>query len=55
MWSSQVMVDSDSMGPDLQLVRARFWNFLLGKLPQEFKLHGMSIFAKFKWPYFGPA
>jgi len=34
----------DSMGPDLQLVRARFSTFLPGKLSQEFKLRGMSLF-----------
>jgi len=38
------MVACGSMGPALQLVRARFWNFLLGKLSQEFKVCGMSIF-----------
>jgi len=32
------MVDSDSMGPDLQLVVAGFLNFLVGKLSREFKL-----------------
>jgi len=30
------MVDSDSMGPGLQLIRARFSNFLQGKLSREF-------------------
>jgi len=38
------MVDSDSMGRGLQLIIARFSNFLLEKLSQEFKLPGMSIF-----------
>jgi len=38
------MVVGDSMGPRLQLVRARFLNFLLGKLSREFKLRRMSIF-----------
>jgi len=38
------MLDSDSMRPGLQCVRARFSNFLLGKLSQELKLCGMSIF-----------
>jgi len=37
------MVGADSMGPGLQLVGARFSNFLLGKLIREFKLPGMSI------------
>jgi len=49
------MVGSDSMGPDLQLVGARFWNFLLRKLSREFKLYGMSDFMIFKWRYFGTA
>ena len=38
------MADDDSMGPILQLVGARFFNFLLGKLLREFKFHQMSIF-----------
>jgi len=38
------MLDSDSMRPGLQFFGARFLNFLLGKLSQEFKLLGMSIF-----------
>jgi len=32
------MVGDDSTGPDLQLVGARFLNFLSGKLSREFKL-----------------
>jgi len=43
-WSSKLMVDGDSMEPGLQLVRARFLNFLLGNLSREFKLRPMSIF-----------
>jgi len=43
-WSSKLTVDSDSMGPDLQLIGARCSNFHLGKLSQEFRLRGMSIF-----------
>jgi len=31
-WSSKLMVVGHSMGPGLQLVGARFLNFLLGKL-----------------------
>jgi len=31
-WNSKLMVGGDSMGPGLQLVGARFLNFLLGKL-----------------------
>jgi len=43
-WSSKVMVGGDSTGPGLQLIGARFLNFLPGKLSQEFKLCPMSIF-----------
>jgi len=39
-WSSKLMV---SMGPGLQLVGAKFFNLLLGKLSREFKLRQMSI------------
>jgi len=47
------MVDIDSMGPGLQLVRGRFSNFLLGKVSLEFKLHGISIFhdIQMAWPH----
>jgi len=38
------MVDVDSMGTDLQLIGARFSNFLLGKLSRELKLRRMSLF-----------
>jgi len=38
------MVGGHSMGPGLQLVGARFLNFLPGKLLREFKLRYMSIF-----------
>jgi len=37
------MLDVDSMGASLQLVRARFLNFLFTKLSCEFTLRGMSI------------
>jgi len=37
------MVDYDRTGPSLQLVGARFSNFLLKKLSHEFRLCGMSI------------
>jgi len=43
-WSSKLMVDGHSMVPGLQLVGVRFFNFLLGKLSQEFKLCPVSIF-----------
>jgi len=47
-----MMVASDSMGHGLQLFGARFSNFLLGKLSQEFKLHGMSIFHEIQMAIF---
>jgi len=48
------MVDIDSMGPGLQLVRGRFLNFLIGKVSLEFKLRGMSIFHDVQMAtYFG--
>jgi len=37
------MVGSDSMRPGLQLVGARFFNFLLGMLSREFKLCSVLI------------
>ena len=40
---------------DLDFVRARFLNFLLGKLSREFRFHGCQYFTKFKLPYFGSA
>jgi len=43
-WSSKLMVGGHSMGPGLQLVGARFLNFLPGKLSREFNLCPMSIF-----------
>jgi len=46
------MVDYDSMGPSLHLVRARFLNFLLSKLSRDFKLHGMSILQDFQMAIF---
>jgi len=53
-WNSKMMVDIDSMGPGLQLVRGRFLNFLIGKVSLEFKLHGMSIFHYIQMAtYFG--
>jgi len=44
VWSSKLIVSGHSLGPGLQLIRARFLNFLLGKLSREFKLRPMSIF-----------
>jgi len=46
------MVDSDSMGPGLQLFRARFSNFLLRKLSPQFKLSGMSSFHEIQMAIF---
>jgi len=46
------MVGSDSMGPALQLVGARFSNFLLGKLSQKLKLRGLSIFHEIQMTIF---
>jgi len=46
------MVISDSMGPGLQLVRARFLNFLLGKISREFKLRRMLIFHEIQTAIF---
>jgi len=46
------MVVGDSMGPGLQLVGARFLNFLLGKLSREFKLRPVSIFHEIQTAIF---
>jgi len=49
------MVGGHSMGPELQLVGARFLNFFLGKagkLPREFKLCPMSIFDEIQMAIF---
>jgi len=46
------MVDSDSMGPMLQAVLARFSNFLFKKLSYDFKLRGMSILQEFQMAIF---
>ena len=54
-WSSKLMVGGDSMGPAVQLVGARFSNFLLGKLSREFKLCGISIFQEIQMAIFGSA
>jgi len=51
-WSSKLMVDGDSMGPGLRLVRAWFLNFLLGKLSREFKLRPVSIFHEIQMAIF---
>ena len=48
------MVDYDNMGPSLQLIGARFFDFLLSKLLCDFKLCGMSILQDFQraiFPY----
>ena len=51
-WSSKLMVGGDSMGPDLQLIIARFLNFLVRKLSHEYRLCGMSIFHKIQMTIF---
>jgi len=53
-WSSKVTVDSDSMGPVLQLVWARLWNFLLEKLSWEFRLRRMYVLCMLRWPWPDP-
>ena len=50
-WSSKLMVVGNSMVPGLQLVGARFLNFL-GKLSQEFKLRRMSTFHEIQMAIF---
>jgi len=50
--SSKLMVDADSMGPGLQRVGARFFNFLIGKLSRVFKLRPMSIFQEIQMAIF---
>jgi len=51
-WSSKLMVDDDSIGPGLQLVRARFLNFLLRKLSRQFKLCPVLIFHEIQMAIF---
>jgi len=51
-WSSKLMAGSNSMGRGLQLVWARFLNFLLGKLSREFRLYRMSLFYKIQMTIF---
>jgi len=46
------MVDVDTMGHGLQLVGARFSNFLLKRLSREFTLRGMSIFHEIQMAIF---
>jgi len=46
------MVDDDGIGPSLQLIGARFSNFLLRKLSQEFKRHEISILHEFQTAIF---
>jgi len=54
-WISKLMVVGDSMGPGLQLIRAHFLNFHLGKLSREFKLRRKSTFHKIPMAIFGSA
>jgi len=46
------MAEELDMGPSLQLVGARFFNFLLSKLSLEFKLRRMLILQDFLGQYF---
>jgi len=46
------MVGGHSMGPELQLIGARFLNFDLGKLSREFKLRPISIFDEIQMAMF---
>jgi len=43
------------MGPGLQLVGARFFNFLLGSYHKSSNFADCWYFTKFKWPYFRSA
>jgi len=46
------MINGDSMRPGLRLVRAQFFNFLLGKLSREFKHRQISIFNEIQMAIF---
>jgi len=46
------MVDSDTMATGLQLMGARFLNFLPGKLSREFQFRRMSIFHEIQMAIF---
>ena len=53
-WSSKLMVDYDTKGPRLQLVRAWFLNSLLSKVSRDFKLRKQWILQDFQraiFPY----
>jgi len=50
--SSKLVVGNDCMGPSLQLVRARFSNFILRKLSHELKLHEVSILHELQMAIF---
>jgi len=52
VWSSKLMLGGHSMGPGLQLLGARFLNFLLGKLSRKFTLRPMSIFYEIQTAIF---
>ena len=51
-WISKLMIDHDSTVPGLQLVWARFSNFLLEKLSREFKFRAMSTFHEIRMAIF---
>jgi len=49
------MVDSDSMGPGLQLVGGRFSSSFKGSYHDSSNFAECPYFTKFKWPYFRTA
>jgi len=51
-WNSKLMVDRDSTGPSLQLIGARFWNFLLESHHVSSSFAECRYYTNFKWPYF---
>jgi len=49
------MVDGDSMGPGLQLIRARFLNSFQESYHLSSNFAKCRYFRNFKWPYFRSA
>jgi len=54
-WSSNLMVDSDIMGPGLQLVGAQFSNFFSERYHESSNFAECRYFITFKQPYFRSA
>jgi len=54
-WSSKLMVGGDSMGPGIQLIGARFLNFIYESYNESSNFAACRYFTKYKWPYFGSA